>query len=528
MASSSSSTSSLYPTLTDLKPLSTSLTSPREIVNIAKALVSLPKTTSNTQVVKARAVNNIISSPATRSREMVENHATMLYQAITANPNSPIRISQMIDNVKITSEYVLVPPAPRLVGIEPNPGPNPLLALAGASLVKNAIKLATTKKKKTTKQPKSAPNQISTVTKKVMNVAPVSRVYTHTTNNVHPIHPEYIDSGILFVKTDTNGTPYFATSSSVLPGVASAANYNCDLHPIGNNIGSQAQIFGPQIANLAASYTFWKLVNLVAHFETAVTTGTAGYLALGYQPDSAAQLQSYIAISSSSCSTSGPLWSQGKMTLNLTRHLPGLWHTVNRASSDNSAMQRQDFSGAIAVGAPIALPVSSLIGCIRFTGLIHFRELILPLTLTVDGSQPSNPAPITGNYFSTDLSATKANPFPASGTSNLPPAITLNSLHYIRFGAAADGSAGIWQLRLTATDVAGTITAGYAASANNVGTGTMSVLSSSISSAAPYSAQFIVAMNGADGTISNFSYLSITGPDNMTAGNTQFTITKIA
>jgi len=177
------------------------------------------------------------------------------------------------------------------------------------------------------------------------------------------------------------------------------------------------------------------------------------------------------------------------------------------------------------------------IGTLLMEGDVEYTELntdSVASSLTTSsniGSQASQAPEMTGS--TTDGSVTLAAPFSTGPSSfvftKTTPQVEILNATTLRFGHNLPAD-GIWRIRMTATNVTGTISIGFANSTiTGVGNGTIGAVSTiSTSASPPYSMQYTIAVYGTDGTSGNYVNFAWVGPTTATSGNMQIDVLKVS
>lgn len=339
--------------------------------------------------------------------------------------------------------------------------------------------------------------------------APASVGIQHT-NRQARVFTEPFDSLTLQVITDNAGTPLLNNFGVIDLVVATGA-------------GGQAivpGIFGPNVSNLARTFSKWRLKTLHINYEPFVSSSTSGALAFGYQGDPFTDFSNTFSnVGALIGAKSTSVWQPMSMSPRVPQRQ--LYTLINSdpAASISAANQRDWAAGALCV-AGRGLGNNLTYGTLRLSGVIEFSD---PQGQTTSGSSdllatgPDYRALMFGN------TATAAAPFgsPAvSGanatiTGTLPPYVSFNATQ-IAFSAAT--IPGVYTLKIWWTQTSGVITAAANYTAvSNVG----AINTPSFSAAPPYSS--IISF----GTLAGPGFISFTGPTGMTSGNVNLELTRL-
>jgi len=435
-------------------------------------------------------------------------------------------------------------PAPRLVCIEPNPGPIlPILGgIAGAlgssvlSTIKKkarkgvskailakaatAIVVAAATKKKSVRTRVKAPGGLAVVSVS----APVSTGIVHHGN--HKILKDHtitipINAGSLGVYNDGSGNPFF----KLIGSSATTGFFSVDLTPFNSAGMSLTDVFGPEHSRLSSLFAMWKLNSLEMVFESALPTSQPGIIQFAYSADpyifTGTTITPFAWSSGMQQRFSGPVYYTKESRFRIRPS--GTWKYMLMASPTDDADQRLCNDGTLIVtGAGITGAANAFLGVVHFNGSITYKELSAPKAQFTTTSDPLNP--LTLDVMCLNASCTAASKPFGTGPFSFPDFQVISSgiSPDIKTG---DGrllfTPGIYRLRLQYFDVTGTITTG----ATYVGGGSdqaVALTTSSSSPPYPYEAR-ISAWSGTTGQ----SYVDFTGPTGMTSGNVKINILKI-
>ncbi len=457
-----------------------------------------------------------------------------------------------------------------LVGIETNPGPNPRRQRRG----KKQGKKRKGGKKRGSRLPTTVTKQRST-SNSFGSAVTLERKMQFKTVTM-PINAADINLKSS-IGLNSDGITYFGTNATTGSN-SGTSTYNMQLHPIvnthndPNDFANQAAMFGRDVAAEATNYVYYRIPKFKVEYISQLTNMTSAVtsvpnIGLCWSGDPlnfiGASLftsdpwgSSWQDLQSTATSVTGSLLPEKGKPLALTvdvakyykaRGIPQPWLNLlevipaGGVTNGDRSLYRQEFQGVLSVTTNGRLPDAFrglTLGSLRITGDIQFAEhsnagqmtLINPFLGGASmGTTPGGAAPeLMGN--TTSGTSTLAAPFDATNSPNVfqktTPQVGIPNTSVIRLGkqALADG---IWRLRLTATNAAGTITVGFSVSAAGVGTGQYSSFSISSSSAPPYSYQNIFAIYGT-GSTSNYVDITVSGPTTMTAGDVQLDVLKIS
>jgi len=290
------------------------------------------------------------------------------------------------------------PPAPRLVGIELNPGPGAPLKTAFADLGGVLAQLASSnakKKKSPTPVQKKKKKQQSNQSKlrSGLNMSGVSSLSSGYSRVVRPAFP-YDHSATFKLKSAIIAVYTQGTSGSVinmrLVGSSLAGGQTLDLNPYRNNVTGQAAMFGTAFQRVANSFDRFRLNSLSVTYNPAVGSNTTGTLAMGYSADPFTAAVSYAITSSTQDSLSFAPWEPISTQISqLNKNLL----FINDNGNLTEANQRLCYAGSILMsGAGLPTTDSILLGTLTFEGTITFVGLSTSNSgpLTFDSLPPSS------------------------------------------------------------------------------------------------------------------------------------------
>jgi hypothetical protein len=292
------------------------------------------------------------------------------------------------------------PPAPRLVGIELNPGPkgrpriagrsstsissglSALGSLLGSTLAKKGKKAV----KSIAKSHGSRANFMPNV-KTVMQTATIARQAAYRSIKETEIFSVPFHSAILQVATNSAGTVVLQQVGLAATGTASVI---VSVSPfVTSNVAVAPICFPPQMNRLAQSFSRFRVRpgsgNL--SFRTAVPTSTAGSLAIAALPSEypLTASPSYQTIAGCESAIVCPAWtadmSFDKKTLSSVTTTGPEWKYCDYDGVITQPEFRQDSIFNMAVQG-LALPASTVFGLIFYSGVLEFQHLQDNLTLT--------------------------------------------------------------------------------------------------------------------------------------------------
>lgn len=262
-------------------------------------------------------------------------------------------------------------PAPRLVGIEPNPGP-PSAAMKQLTAAAAALGSAmATKKKKKNKNKNKNKNRVGRLQAPVTTVAeldtppaPVSQVQRiRLTNRTHNF----------FAPFDVVTLSIVSNASSQLIFNAMPSQGIVNLDPTITLNGSA--LFGVPLQQLALNYRQYRFLRLEIEYEPVVSTATAGALTMVYVADgglSQEVIPSIAAVNQCDGAIMTPVWSRAKVPMfNLERN----WLFTKSAAAETTTSDRIEDAGSLVVSSASAAPVNTTVGFVRFRGMIEFKDL---------------------------------------------------------------------------------------------------------------------------------------------------------
>jgi hypothetical protein len=286
-----------------------------------------------------------------------------------------------------------VVPAPRLVGIETNPGPpklgailNGINSLLKAGNVSASSSAAVNKKKKKSKRAKRGPSGFSNnnlgmlKTTSQMVAAPVTtgmitRTIRPTAMSSFPINFSVQLQSFTGMTSPLNIISFDAISVATI-------SQAIDLNPQGNYLtaSSQTKPMGPELHLLALAFQRFRIRKLSVKFTPLLPTTTTGTIVLSYlnDPQTTNQSMSYSSLRVTDGAVTTPLYQTNIM------HVPSSsldkeWRYVQHDLNSIGAAQRQAFAGCVAVNTFGYAPALSgtQVGSLDFTGIIDFKDLAI-------------------------------------------------------------------------------------------------------------------------------------------------------
>jgi hypothetical protein len=368
-------------------------------------------------------------------RSAIKAYADVLNQSPKASHN--ILCQELISSLETTRLTLplnseIVPPPPRLVGIELNPGPPKKGGSHGTSSLQ-AFRPSTAqiakfekaasaivagpgpvyKNKKTTTQKPSSSRAESLA--KVTEVTPgvrSSNVVVHSKAKKKP-HKVPFNASTLSVWLTPTGFLALTSQGATNPPASPPVSLYMDVHPVGDLDPLQFNLFGNEIATMASIYQKYKIDELEAEFVPTLGTSTNGQVVIASLLDPLSNgVPTYPLVSDVDGSVEFPIWEsvKGIRFSGLDRS----WKFVTNVSN-NLAIQRQAFAGTIiAAQQGMTLPsINTFIGSIRLVGSISFMEIASSLLVNTPSS--SIPAALSSAQWST-LGASETDVFGALGT----------------------------------------------------------------------------------------------------------------
>jgi hypothetical protein len=336
-------------------------------------------------------------------RSAIKAYADVLNQSPKASHNTLCQ--ELISSLETTALTLplhseIVPPPPRLVGIELNPGPPKKGASHGGSSLqafrpstaqlakfeKAAAAIAAgpgpvykNKKQQHKKlfsndgQFSSRPESLAKVTEVTPGVRS-SNVVVHSKAKKKP-HKVPFNASTLSVWLTPTGFLALTSQGATNPPASPPLNLYMDVHPVGDLDPLQFNLFGTEVATMASIYQKYKIDELEAEFVPTLGTSTNGQVVIASLLDPLSSgIPTYPLVSDVDGSVEFPIWESVKGI-----RFSGLdksWKFVTNVSS-NLAIQRQAFAGTIiAAQQGMTLPsVNTFIGSIRLVGSISFMEI---------------------------------------------------------------------------------------------------------------------------------------------------------
>lgn len=366
-------------------------------------------------------------------------------------------------------------------------------------------------------------------------------------------HFETIDCENIDVRVDHTGQVYLSTLGLSVTAI-SGQDRNWDLHPISDIDAFQLHNnpFGPQISNLANSYSKYRVHNLEATYIGYNNT-VDGAFVMGIFSDPALVISTSAQLQGIQCKVCGPYAPLAQPPMikfdfnafykNRGQTLPWLWVKRSGPTSMTTAEMRENFPGTLVVHertsptiAGSGAVVDSVLGTIRLRGLIEFCELV-GSSGTIFGSQPgaSDPEPPASlRIDGLDTSAVAAAPIASALSSatlstvdHLDAGALITTTSAIAFGRVSGESGdGNYHLTMSWTAVVGASAGPPVPAIANTGASVLTISGSATSSVAPYELGLLFSVTGSTGNTTNFSTLTFTGPTGMTAGTCHILIAR--
>jgi hypothetical protein len=385
-------------------------------------------------------------------RSAIKAYADILNQSPKASHNTLCQeLISSLENTSLTLPLhsEIVPPPPRLVGIELNPGPPKKGGGSHGSSSLQAFRPSTAQiqkfekvaaaiaagpgpvykknnKKQQHKKMFSNDGEFSSRAESLAKVTEVtpgvrsSNVVVHKKAK-HRIHKVPFNASTLSVWLTPLGALAFTCQGATNPPANPPVSLYIDVHPVGDLDPLQANLFGSEVATMATIYQKYKIDDLEAEFVPTLGTSTNGQIVIASLLDPlSAGTPTYPLVSDVDGSVEFPIWESVK-----GMQFSGLdktWKFVTNVSS-NLAIQRQAFAGTIiAAQQGMTLPsVNTFVGSIRLVGSISFMEIAS--SLLVNPVATSTAASLSSAQWVTSFaSATPTNLFGAlSGLSTATP-----------------------------------------------------------------------------------------------------------
>jgi hypothetical protein len=447
------------------------------------------------------------------------------------------------------------PPAPRLVGIEPNPGPKagPLasavrgargvakLAAAIGRMATQPKPLAPMKKKKKghrqPRAPRASSSTVSSTSNQLSRAAPVN-LGTINRNKFRSARQAInFTVASMTIRTDSLSIPYIVAPTSA-PGTLSDRSF--ELNPITTGSANQSFPFGPQIAQIAPAYDRFRFTKLSLQFETVTPTNIPGNLAFAYVQDPVevstagmTEFLTYPNVASCDGAVSGPVWSVWgtDFTPYLTKDMS---YFVNLPPTPTSGDNHFSEQGQIIVSG-LNLPASSILGVMRLTGTIVLEDVALVVYRTTELSELGQP-PVgsvwtsSGTGFGSTEAAPLADVGPIVGPASPPWQIVNNSnILFGNLGAVDSRRAnGTYKVEVEWSQAVGG-TGAASMLEELTGDAEGAVFAESYAGTPPYASTYSLTLYIPPDPADN-SHLStvITGPADMTSGQYHLTVTRIA
>ena len=286
----------------------------------------------------------------------------------------------------------VVPPAPRLVGIETNPGPRGIrrsgivrdALVAGIASAGTALGVAAaggarrrTRVKKTNRPKKRAGRNVT----RLLGLTPASdttsflpqplsyavpRSFYSSNLRNHVISLPF-DCGSYQISSNIANTAFvFGSGSSTTTAFAWDPNY----------LAAGYFPFGDSIANLSDSFREFSITNLRVRYQPVVPVSTPGAFYLANIPDGAwpeSGTQSTVALASFNGATVVQAGCPAEIPV---LDMPRKWYFSKDANTITTPSEREEQPGVLAMAA-LAQPTTgnTTVGFIHVTGVIHLRGL---------------------------------------------------------------------------------------------------------------------------------------------------------
>lgn len=293
---------------------------------------------------------------------------------------------------------VEVPPAPRLVGIETNPGPRAkVLPSLITSMITSAVKSAVSGSKKAStavvsrKRKRARPSTASNsgfgsmAMSSAQVTAPVSKgdVMFRRTTAAGCSFPFSV-TGLSVSANITTNFLYFTNLGSGY-GQNSSSVQSCYPLPIQFSVQGAASLLGcgnSVLARVSQSFVFYRLRNLVITFHPLLPTNIGGQYCMAHYPDVAitdSSTPSFGNVSATAGSVTAPIWQTSAIRVpdDPTWFRNDVDNAITPATAADAYL-RQLCSGSLLfaqLGVPSNPAVVTLLGTISFAGQIEFRDL---------------------------------------------------------------------------------------------------------------------------------------------------------
>lgn len=304
---------------------------------------------------------------------------------ISTGRSSVLTVSSSMDSsfFQLRDARVKFPPAPRLVGIEPNPGPpkrglgikseivkgiaeaGAFLGAQAASAVQSRISPTKKKKKKTTESvstPSSYRGAMVNISTGVRRQTRIGGPFSNSTFRIP------------FKTTNIQLQASAGALSLCLSNVGVSASVgSCDLTPAANAVASQGFLFGYALNNVSKAFDQWRFVgNIRVCYNPSVSTSTDGSFVLGYVRDPwVTGALSYADVSSCKDNMPASYWEPTEMVVSQTNQ--DWMYTYSTGATESS--QRLCYAGSL-LAFPIGnLTASKVYGTITLEGVLEFRGL---------------------------------------------------------------------------------------------------------------------------------------------------------
>lgn len=312
-------------------------------------------------------------------------------------PSAPSRPATPSAAVGRALDVRNIPPAPRLVGIELNPGPPRRSALLrGVTAAGVALGRALAKKtKKARPARRKASQRITNSLSSSRRVdAPLNRGVVSRIRSGTRTHTIAFNCNSLSINSAAASSPFFAGAmlDFANQGAYGLVNGHIDLYCASLKSGTNwtPRFFGPAVLQVARCYNRYRVKRLRCTFIPLLSPQYSGSIAMGWHRDpfdygattsNFLTTNCYAAASARSHGVSSPVWQE------VSFDVPGTneWLYCNAQLGDTDSVQRLMAYGNLAIGFAGVLGPSgttlgpyTAIGILRVSGEIEFQDLQSP------------------------------------------------------------------------------------------------------------------------------------------------------
>lgn len=366
------------------------------------------------QAIATQALQTIREFPHASAARLPQPHTSTYNTLFPVSSDNPLGILHFLevdamraaDRMEKDGVYRKLEDHAPLVGIEPNPGPprggafrpgGQLLSLLTEGAAELGSALARSQKSKKgagkpkakgagkSRKPKSKGYELSGA-RVTSNPVPVSSGMVITRSVRAPSIKVPFNVSHIGVFSTNNG-------SLVFGGIGSTKNW-LDLDP--SSTINSVPVFGAPLANLAQSFTRYRLLRLRCFYRACTSTAATGSLALATVDDGAIGAVNIDFVTNCDGCTTGAVWQNMEVPCHFERE----WKFIDEPSTVDTASYRQTIPGVLLVSTPVAVNVTTHFGWMQFVGEFEFDDLTATPTLQLarrpDRVKPARSLPNPG------------------------------------------------------------------------------------------------------------------------------------